>query len=121
MITHFDPVAVHEHKIMRPGNVSCDYYIYLNEDSGIVIDLFYAKDLFSLSNVVSIKLKRYTSLPYGVHFILIGNDSITIHDIQRLMKNRKTSLPLHITVDTELNFKTSTVYDIKLRSNYARN
>jgi hypothetical protein len=121
LIGHFDSVAVHEHKVMRPGNVSSDFYIYLDEDSGVVIDLFYAKDLFSLSNVVSIKHKRYINLPYETHFILIGNDNITLQDVQKLMQNKKTPLPSHIAVDTELNFKSSTIYNIKLRSNYSRN
>jgi hypothetical protein len=28
LCSHFDPVAIHEHKIMRPGNVASDYFIY---------------------------------------------------------------------------------------------
>ncbi|MBI2008930.1 hypothetical protein HYS84_00775 [Candidatus Saccharibacteria bacterium] len=117
---HFEPVAVHEHKVMRPGNVNSDYYIYLNENSGVVIDLFYAKDLFSLSNVINIKLKRYMNLPIETYFILVGNRHITQENINSMLSNRKVALPSHISINTEENFKNSTILDIKSRSIYSR-
>lgn len=116
----FDTVAIHEHKVMRPGNISSDYYIYFDENNGVVIDLFYAKDLFSLSNVVNIKLKRYANLPYETYFVLVGNGSIMIDDIQKMIANRKIPLPSQISVDTEQNFKSSTILKLKNKSKFSR-
>lgn len=117
---HFESVAVHEHKVMRPGNVSSDYYLYLKEDSGVVIDLFYAQDMFSLSNVINIKLKRYLNLPFEIYFILVGNNQITNQDISKMTLQKRLPLPSHISIDTEVNFKNSTVFELKERSNYSR-
>jgi len=120
LVNNFDPVAVHEHKVMRPGNINCDYYIYLDEDSGIVIDLFFAKDLFSLANVVNIKLKNYRDLPYETIFVLVGNDQVTIQKIQEMLARKITPLPSHITVDTEANFKKTTIITLKQSSKFSR-
>lgn len=106
---------------MRPGNISSDYYIYFDENKGAVIDLFYAKDLFSLSNVVNIKLKRYVNLPYETYFVLVGNESIKIEDIRKMIINRKIPLPSQILVDTEQNFKSSTILKLKKKSKFSRN
>jgi len=119
LLEHFDPVAVHEHKIMRPGNIASDFYIYTSESDGVVIDLFYAQDLFSLSSIVSIKLKRYVGLPYRIIFVLVGNQTITAQRIQKLMLNRISSLPKNISIDTEANFKSATIFAIKRNSKYS--
>jgi len=121
LIQHLEPVAVHEHKIMRPGNVSSDYFIYNDDDQGIVIDLFYAKDIYSLSNVVVIKLKRYKNLPYKIIFVLVGNENISIQEIRKMLARKKTSLPPNILLDTENNFKNSTIFKIKQLSKFSRN
>lgn len=117
---NFDPVAIHEHKVMRPGNVSSDYFIYLTPDKGIVLDLFYAKDLYSLRGVVTIKQKRYSSLPYKVIFILVGNNDIEIQEIRDMLNRRKSPLPKHILVETEYNFKRQAVFQIKKLSQYSK-
>lgn len=120
LCTHFDPVAIHEHKIMRPGNIASDFYIYLDENSGIVIDLFYAKDKHSLNGVINIKQKRYSSLPFKVIFVLVGNSNIDIAALRGMLSLRLNSLPYHLTVDTEANFKSSTIFQIKKHSKYSK-
>lgn len=117
---HFDPIAIHEHKVMRPGNVTSDYFIYLNKDRGIVLDLFYAQDMHSLGGVINIKLKRYKSLPFKTIFILVGNEQIAINQIHQFLSRRQSSLPQNILVDTEHNFKNSTINQIKALSAYAK-
>lgn len=63
LVSTIDEVRVHEHKIMRPGNICCDFFIYnAKGDDGVVIDLFYAQDMYSLARIVNIKLKRYKNL-----------------------------------------------------------
>jgi len=120
LCSHFDSVAIHEHKIMRPGNISSDYYVYLDEDNGVVIDLFYAKDIHSLRGVLNIKKNRYQSLPYKTIFVLVGNDELGVDVIRKLVQRRKIPLPSNILVDSEANFKASTVHQIKKLSKYSR-
>ena len=105
---------------MRPGNISSDYYVYLDEDNGVVIDLFYAKDIHSLRGVLNIKKNRYQSLPYKTIFVLVGNDELGVDVIRKLVQRRKIPLPSNILVDSEANFKASTVHQIKKLSKYSR-
>lgn len=120
LCAHFDPVAIHEHKVMRPGNISSDFYIYINERQGVIIDLFYAKDMHSLRGVINIKKKRYESLTQKTIFLLVGNEELGIQAVRLSIKQRSIPLPPHILVDTETNFKSSTIYQIKELSKYAR-
>jgi hypothetical protein len=46
LITKIPEVKVHEHKILRPGRVCCDFFIYTNDTKGIAIDIFYARIFF---------------------------------------------------------------------------
>ncbi len=109
-----------QHKIVRPGNVASDFFLYLNEKTGVVIDLFYAQDRFSLMGIINYKLKRYSPLPYEIYFVLVGNENITQVDIEKKLLNMKNPLPKNIFIDTEANFKSSTIYDLKKRSKYPR-
>jgi hypothetical protein len=52
---HFKEIAVHEHKLIRPGDVNCDFFVYLNETKGIVIDIFYAASILNFINIINIK------------------------------------------------------------------
>lgn len=121
LTAHFEEISIHEHRIIRPGNVASDFFIYLNEKNGIVIDLFYAQDLKTLGKIVTIKLKRYATLPYETYFILVGNPSLSNQSIQNLMANRTNPLPSHISVITENSFKTSYISSLSNRSKYVRN
>ncbi|HCM51514.1 TPA: hypothetical protein DIS56_00020 [Candidatus Saccharibacteria bacterium] len=116
LLQHFQPLAVHEHKIIRPGNVSSDYFIYLNEEIGVVIDLFYAKDRFSLGGVINIKLKRYSKLPFNTYFVLVGNGNLTFQEVADTIARRKIALPTNILIDSEQHFKESTIFEIKQQS-----
>ena len=122
LLDHFEEIAIHEHKVIRPGNVARDVFIYLNKFSkdGIVIDLFYAQDLVTLLKIVNIKAKRYATLPYDVYFILVGNPSISNFDINRRIENRHIPLPQHITVMTEQSFKDAVINSVKERSDYTK-
>lgn len=97
-------IRVHEHKILRPGRVCCDFYIYNTSGQGIAIDIFFAKDMFSVARIVGIKQKRYVNLAFKTLFILVGNDQITQIELDRLAKNKKNELG-NIEVMTELFFK----------------
>lgn len=105
LISKIPEVQVHEHKIIRPGNICCDFFIYTNSQQGIAIDLFYAQDIFSLARVINIKLKRYSNLKISVYFILIENLILSQDQIDLLMQNRKLLLPKNIKVITEKLFK----------------
>lgn len=98
-------MRVHEHKIIRPGNVSSDFFIYTSEEKGIVLDLFYAKDLSNVAKIVNIKYKRYISVPFLTYFVVVGNTSIDQQEIDKKIKNRKNKLPSHIKIITEKTFK----------------
>jgi len=119
LILHFQPLAIHEHKVIRPGNVSSDYFIYLTEKTGIIIDLFYAAYLNSLAGVVNIKLKRYSNLPFNTYFVLVGNAELDFHTLSDAMARRKVALPDNIIVDTESHFKESTIFALKQQSEFS--
>jgi hypothetical protein len=98
-------VRVHEHKILRPGGVCCDFFIYTSQSSGFAIDIFYAQDISSLQKQVRIKTLRYKNVSYETYYVLVGNESITQEEINSMLNNRKSFLPQHITVLTEVKFK----------------
>lgn len=107
LIGLFPEKLVHEQKRLRPGNVSCDFFIYTSTKSGIAVDLFYAMDIYSLARIVNIKLKRYVQLPVAqkIYFVPVMNVEITQELIDSAMGNRKGTLPKNIHVVTEENFK----------------
>ncbi len=116
----FQDIAVHEHKVIRPGNVSCDFYVYLNENEGIVIDIFYADSIINLINVVNIKLRRYALISPPTYLVVVGNEAITQSEIDKKMSNRKTPLPEHISVVSEHHFKAIVAEDLLRRSHFGR-
>lgn len=116
----FAEIAVHEQKLIRPGNVSSDFYVYLNENIGIVIDIFYAGSMLNLLNVVNIKLKRYIIVAQETYLIIVGNEVIRQVDVLRKMKSKRLPLPPHINVVTEAHFKDAIIPKLKKRSKYCR-
>lgn len=114
----FSEISVHEHKLIRPGNVNSDYYIYLNDQEGVVIDIFYAESITNLVNVVNIKLKRYSLVTQETYLVVVGNDLLRQEDIELKTKNRQIPLPRHIHVVSELFFKTAVINQLKSKSNY---
>jgi hypothetical protein len=107
LISRLDEIKVHEHKIIRPGNICCDFFIYRKHTSegGIVIDIFYAQDILSLGSVIRIKGKRYLNLPFKVFFVLVGNKDIKQNDIDNLILNKQNALSENIFVLQEEIFK----------------
>lgn len=120
LITHFEPIAVHEQKIIRPGNVRSDYFVYLNDETGIVIDVFYAESIINLVNVVNIKIKRYSLITQPTFLVSVGNPRITQEEIAKKVQNRRVPLPVHIRIVSEDFFKAKYVPQLKLRSNFTR-
>lgn len=85
LITKFPEVYVHEHKVLRNNGkkADVDFYIYYPDDQGgIGIDLFYAKDLRSLYGQVAIKQKKYDELGRAVYLVCM-NDNISQEEIQK--------------------------------------
>lgn len=119
LITQFLEMSVHEHKVIRPGQVNSDFYIYLYGNKGVVIDIFYADSIINLVNVVNIKLKRYKLIDKETYLVVVGNPSIKSSDLKVKINNRRDVIPSHITVITEEEFKSITVPSLKLISDYA--
>jgi len=113
---YFKEVSIHEHKVIRPGNVNSDFYIYLNDNIGIVIDLFYAQDLRTLLKIVNIMLKRYALVKQDTYLIVVGNINITNVSIRKSLYNRINPLPPNIKVVTENYFKRKILPEQKLIS-----
>jgi len=105
LVSKMPEMRVHEHRIIRPGNISSDFFVYTSEEDGIVIDLFYAKDLSNAGKIINIKYKRYISVPFLTYFIIMGNASIHQQEIDKKIKNRKSKLPSHIKILTEKTFR----------------
>lgn len=119
LTTHFLEVAVHEHKVIRPGYVNSDFYIYLDAKIGVVIDIFYADSVINLINVVNIKLKRYSLITLETFLVTVGNPSLTQEMIDQKTENRKNPLPSHISICAEGYFKDHVIPSLKKRSTFA--
>lgn len=109
LVSKIPEVRVHEHKILRPGHICCDFFIYTSDKKGYAVDIFYAQDLFTLQRIIRIKYLRYAGLKCKVYFVLVGNDLISQKEIDDMLSNRKIQLPEHISVSTEAIFKESIV------------
>lgn len=109
-------VRIHEHKIIRPGNTASDFFIYTSDNTGIMIDLFYAQDRESIRGIVSIKTKKSLDVKVPVYYVLVGNDKFTQDDVDIIMHHRQVALPSHIKVMTEKYFKLNVLDSIKLES-----
>ena len=80
LISKIPEMRVHEHKIILPGRIASDFFIYYartisaeSGKTGVVIDLFWAQDLHSVKGVVSTKIKLYAPLKdYKIYYILIA-------------------------------------------------
>lgn len=105
LISKIPEVRVHEHKIIRPGHICCDFFIYTGKEGGVVIDLFYAKDKYSLGIIIRTKEKRYKDLKLQTFFISIGNPELKQILIEGMVENKKELLPKHIKVFEESYFK----------------
>lgn len=117
---HFLEIAVHEHKLIRPGNVSSDFFIYLTPETGVVIDIFYAENIINFINVINIKLKRYVLVTEPTYLVIVGNDAITQELIDSKVQNRKIPLPGHITLYSESYFKETVVPELRQKSQYRK-
>ena len=104
LITIIPEVCVHERKVVRPGNIECDFFIYAGEKR-LVIDLFYAKSFSSLQNGVIIKTKHHEILKYPCYFVLVGNPKISQGIIDGMLDHKKIKAPSTIHVMTEDIFK----------------
>lgn len=120
LTTQFLEIAVHEHKLIRPGNVSSDFFIYLTPKTGVVIDVFYADSIINFINVINIKLKRYILVTEPTYLVIVGNDNITQELINSKVNNRKIPLPGHISLFSEVYFKESIVPYLKEKSEYRK-
>lgn len=116
----FAEIAVHEHKLIRPGNVSSDFFIYLTEANGVVVDIFYANSIINLVNVVNIKLKRYGIIDKETYLVVVGNPVITQADIDSKMDIKKLPLPSHVKVVTDLHFQGAIIPSLRQRSVFSR-
>ncbi len=121
LCTYLEEISVHEHKIVRPGNVTSDFFIYLKPDAGICVDLFYAKDIFSVAGVINIKIKRYKKLECPVLFVLLHDGSLDQTKITQLVANRTNPVPAHIRIVTEDYFWSDLILEIKEKSLYCIN
>ncbi len=119
LTNHFQEIAIHEQKVIRPGNVRSDYFIYLKSNTGVIIDVFYANSLRNMSNIISIKLKTYVKLKQQVYFVLVGNPNISNDDVMKQTLNRVNPLPSNIQVVTEKYFKSDITPLLKQHSNFA--
>ncbi len=110
---NFKPLAVHEHKVMRPGRIACDFFLYTNDIEGVCIDLFYAKDAFSLAGVINNKIRRYSVLRCPIIFILLHDGSLSSSILNAQLKNKKLQIPDNITIMNSDTFWEEHVYELK--------
>ncbi len=116
LLTKVEEMRVHEHKIIRPGNVASDFFIYTSQNKGVVIDLFYAADIINLSKIINIKYKKYIKVIYPIFFIVVGNDSISQSSIDKIISNKTYILPKSMRVLNEKTFKSNFDNFIRIKS-----
>ncbi len=109
---------MHEHKLIRPGSVSCDFFVYTDQSSGVIIDIFYAASIVNLVNVVNIKLKRYKLVTPPTYLIVVGNDYLTQNLIDSKVRMKRFPLPSHVVVCSEKYFKEIITEEIKAASEF---
>ncbi len=90
LINILHPLRVHEQKTIRPNNIRCDFYLYTSVDTGIIIDIFVAKDIFSLKGIINIKEDKYYGVKDPVYFIAICDEATTSAIAQYLKGKKKT-------------------------------
>lgn len=99
-------VRVHEHKVIRPGDVSSDFFIYTSNNNGIVLDLFFAQDIPGIIQTINYKQKKYSKIKYKVFFIVMETEKIFNQNyIQAIVDNKKNKLEKHISIYSENYFK----------------
>lgn len=106
LISKIPEIRVHEHKVIRPGDVSSDFFIYTTNNDGLVLDLFFAQDIPGIVQTINYKQKKYSKINYNVIFIIMESDgSFDQTEIQNLISNKKNRLEKHISIYTESYFK----------------
>lgn len=100
LISKIPEIRIHEHKIIRPGDTASDFFIYTSKDWGIMIDLFYAKDLHSLAGIIRIKSAKCLNVKYPIYFVLVDNKDIGQNKLDKLNENRKIKLQNNIKIVT---------------------
>lgn len=100
--------------------MNSDFYIYLDDTTGVVIDIFYADSIINFINVINIKLKRYTLISEPTFLVIVGNDSISQSLIDEKVANRRVPIPTHISLASEEYFKDKIVQDLRLNSKYRK-
>lgn len=118
LTSKFKEIAVHEHKLIRPGDVSCDFFIYMDDNTGVAIDIFYADSIVNLINVVNIKIKRYRLIQPRTYLVCVGNESITQVAIAAKTSNRQAPLPDHVFLVSEEYFKDVVIPQLQQQSIY---
>lgn len=118
LIAKFQEISVHEHKVIRPGDVNCDFFIYLDSSQGVVVDIFYADSIINFVNVVNIKLRRYSLIIPETYLVVVGNPHITQELIDAKTVNRKLPLPAHIKLASEDFFFEECIVQLQSRSDF---
>ena len=103
LCTYLEPISVHEHKVIRPGGVTCDFFLYENDTDGVCIDIFYASDISSFAGVVNYKVRHYSKLNCRVVLVIV-NAALTESVVKALVDNKKNEVPEHISIYTESYF-----------------
>jgi hypothetical protein len=99
-------IHIHEHKILRPGHICCDFFVYTSASYGFAIDIFYANDLFNLSRIITNKARRYSTLKtLPVFFVLVGNPEINQEQVNIMVNNKKDKLLPNTRVYTDEFFR----------------
>lgn len=114
LTTKIPEIRIHEHKIIRPGNTASDFFIYTSNNSGIMIDVFYAMDVRSLAGIIRIKALKCLDIKLPIYFVLVNDNDINQEELDYLKEHKKIELPENITIITKTNFLNKIVPSIKL-------
>jgi len=121
LVSNFKQISVHEHRLIRPAGVSSDFFIYLSETDGAVIDIFYAHSMRNLVNIVNIKLKRYLLIDKETYLVVVGNSGIEHESLLSKMQNKRIPLPSHVQIVSEQYFFDVIMPKLKARSQFVVN
>lgn len=107
LINKFDKMRVHRYAFINDiSQYKCDYKIFLEDGTSILIDVFCPSRIDTLTGCVNIKYKKYRSVTCDFYFVCL-NETMKQHHIDDWKEKRKNKLPDNfkiMAIDTFKNF-----------------
>ncbi len=96
LVNRFGKLRVHRQDYISTGlRQRCDFRIFMEDETEIVIDIFNPARKESLLGCLNIKINKYKDLDHNFWFVCT-NKEITENDIQDIIKKKKKKIPTNM-------------------------